>query len=118
MSETAENTTMQAVLKEKQQQLVDAIKPKSKSYLAKLKEDQALSKGNTTKGKAAKGNTTKGKESTPQESTDDDYSSDDDYSTDEDYMDLETIINEQNAKITALEEKMAELMEQPQQPSA
>ena len=107
MSETAENTTMQAVLKEKQQQLVDAINPKSKSYLAKLKEDQALSKGNTTKGK----------ESTPQESTDDDYSSDDDYSTDEDYMDLETIINEQNAKITALEEKMAELMDQPQQPS-
>lgn len=106
MSETTENTTMQAVLKEKQQQLVDAIKPKSKSYLAKLKEAQALSKGNATK-------TAKGKESTPQESTDDDYSSDDDYSTDEDYMDLETIINEQNAKITALEEKMAELMEQP-----
>ena len=78
----SDNTNMQAVLKEKQTHLVDAILSKTKNADAKNKKFIS------------------------DESSDDAYTDD---SSDDDYMDLESIINEQNTKIAALEERMTTL---------
>lgn len=103
MSENTESKNMKAVLKEKQQKLVDAIKQETKSKKSRGTGAIVLE-------------TKKSKEYAQQDSTDE-YSTDDDYTTDDDYIDIETIMNEQNAKITALEEKMAELMDDKRQSS-
>ena len=81
----SDNTNMQTVLKEKQTNLVEAIRSEQKSY---------------------KSADTKNKEFNSDVSSEGEYTGD---SSDDDYMDLESIINEHNVKIAALEERMTKL---------
>ena len=87
----SENTNMQAVLKEKQENLVDAINnAKSKSYK------------NPSNNKSVK-------EFNSQTSDDDNNESSEDYTSDDDYIDLEGLINEHSARLTALEERISNM---------
>jgi hypothetical protein len=107
----SESKNMQAVLNEKQKNLVDAINTDAKSPKA-VKNTNTKQKELKLK-KSIQVTDDASTQVTDDESTDDEYSTDGDYSTDDDYIDLEHIINEQNAKITALEERLSK-METPQ----
>jgi hypothetical protein len=107
----SESKNMQAVLNEKQKKLVDAINTDAKSPKGVKNNDTKLKELKLKKSIQVTDDAST--QVTDDESTDDDYSTDDDCSTDDDYIDLEHIINEQNAKITALEERLSK-METPQ----
>ena len=107
----SESKNMQAVLNEKQKKLVDAINTGAKSPKG-VKNTDTKQKELKLK-KSIQVSDDASTQVSDDESTDDEYSTDGDYSTDDDYIDLEHIINEQNAKITALEERLSK-METPQ----
>ena len=115
----SESKNMQAVLNEKQKKLVDAINTDAKSPKgvkntdAKQKELKLKKSIQVTDDASTQVTDDASTQVTDDESTDDEYSTDGDYSTDDDYIDLEHIINEQNAKISALEERLSK-METPQ----